>query len=186
MAESKPQTYWQWFFARKDGGLARFADRWLLLHIAVGIVACLAVQQALSDAAKAVLLPLASVLVGLAFAWAGNAQALLRSEEIEDLSKYVRGGFTTYAYAFQTAILAMLVAVSLWGVAGLGVFDCIEAPVPRAAITIALYAILSVAVRECWHVVLGAQSLLLAAQRIKQAKATVNKEGESPSGTHEG
>jgi hypothetical protein len=149
----------------------------LLVHLSVGIVVYVLVPLPLSDAAKAVLLPLVSVLVGLAFAWAGNAQALLRSMEIEDLSKFVPGGFTTYAYAFQTAILAVLVTVSLWGLAGLELFDGMDWHV-RAAVGVALYAISSLAVRECWHVVLGAQSLLLAAQKIRESKTSASTKAD--------
>jgi hypothetical protein len=178
------KTYWQWFFSRKNGGLIRFADRWLLVHLFVGLVTYLSVPLPLSEAAKAVLLPLVSALVGLTFAWAGNAQALLRSVEIEDLSRFVPGGFTTYAYAFQTAILAVLVTVSLWGLAGLALFDRIDGSVQRAAVGVALYAISSLAVRECWHVVLGAQSLLLAAQRVRESKTDANNKNDGPPLSH--
>jgi len=165
------KNFWIWFFSRPDGGLIRFVNWWLLLHFFVGVILSLVVPVSLSEAAKTVLLPLASILVGLAFAWAGNAQALLRSKEIDELSAFVAGGFETYAYTFQAAILCLLISVSAWGLAGLCVFDgnAIGERGDRLAAPI-LYGLASMALRECWHVVLGAQSLLLAARRIQQSK----------------
>jgi hypothetical protein len=133
-------------------------------------MACL-VQADLTTSANAVLFPLAGILVGLSFAWAGNAQALLQSTEIVALSEHHEGGFVEYVYVYQTAILVILITLVAWGIAGLGVFDnCslnLNAPVTYLAIKWILFSLCSLTIRECWHVVLGAQWMLLAQRKIK-------------------
>jgi hypothetical protein len=156
-----------WFFraGTTKAGWRRLFNKWCIAHLAVGTFLAWAVQSDLKTAASSVLLPLVGVLVGLSFAWAGNAQSLLQTAEIEELSEYHRGGLSEFAFTYQAAILAILACVALWGLAGLGVFE-------RACLwqcsnwwyfgtAIVLYAFLSLTIRECWHVVLGAQALLL-------------------------
>lgn len=169
-------TFWRWFFRGSGGrpGLFRFLDLWLVAHGAIGAALAWAVAAPLETAANAVLLPLAGIFVGLSFAWGGNAQALLQTAEIESVSEHHPGGFEEYVYTFQAAILCILAALTLWGIAGLGVFDHFGptqlSPRRYGAVEVLLYAIASLAMRECWHVVLGAHALLL--MRRKAARAT--------------
>jgi hypothetical protein len=166
--------YWMWFFRLEadSTGWRRFLDRWLLLHFAVGGVSSFVVKTDLKTSSNTVLLPLAGVFIGLCFAWAGNAQALLQTDEIESLAKQRSGGIREYVFVYQTAILAVMTCVTLWAIAGLGVFDdtwptranCIS----YATIKAALFFSASLTLRECWHVVLGAQTLLLLRANIKQ------------------
>ena len=125
-----------------------------------------------TDAARSVLLPLASVFVGMSFAWIGNAQAILQSPEIDRLADVHPGGIETYVYAYQSAILAIIVTLVLWGIAALGVVD-LPCPwsCPRFTYPVAksaLYMLASLTIRECWHVVMGAQMLLLTQRYVKR------------------
>jgi hypothetical protein len=166
-------SFWRWFFGSVgvSPGYRRFLDRWIIFHIVVGIVLAMLVPVALQEAAASVLLPLTGIFVGLSFAWAGNAVALLQTKEMEDLSERVESGFSTYAFVFQMAILTILVSVVLWGVAGLKVFD-LTWPTPSRGVfyfltKMLLYSFSSVTLRECWHVVVGAQSMLLVVRRMR-------------------
>jgi len=128
----------------------------------------------LVEAAKAVLLPLASVFVGLSFAWAGNAQALLQTTEIEEITAKHAGGIRNYVFTFLAAILTILVTLVLWGIAGLGLFDK-QWPTPihpklYFVVGTILYSTASLTLRECWQVVIGAQLLLLTRKDVKDAK----------------
>ena len=168
-------SFWGWFFSGRDrSGWRKFLDRWLVVHASVGFVMAYIVPGDLKTAASTVLLPLVGVLIGLSFAWAGNAQALLQTEEIEQLSDYRSGGFEEYVYTYQAAILVILTSVVLWGVAGLGVFDlpCFWSCPAESyfAAKLFLYFFSSVTLRECWHVVLGAQMMLLARRRIRRSQ----------------
>src|SRR5690242_12776613 len=93
-SNDKPRSFWRWFFlASRRSGWRKFADWWLLVHLVVAIMLSVLVPATLKEAASTVLLPLVGILIGLSFAWAGNAQALLQTEEIERLSEYHPGGF---------------------------------------------------------------------------------------------
>jgi hypothetical protein len=170
----KPTSYWKWFFQGKTDkpGWRRLIDRWLILHTAVGVGAAWIVPTQLPDAAKAVLLPLAGILIGMSFAWVGNAVALAQSAELERLADQQADGIEAYVYTFQTAILILLVSLTLWGAAGLGVFDkpcpwnC--GPWPYRAISAVLYLAASMAIRECWQVVLLAQVMLVYQRAISR------------------
>lgn len=167
-------NFWSWFF-RGSGdrpGIARFLDLWLLVHGVVGGGLAFIVPISLEDAATSLLLPVAGVFIGLSFAWGGNAQALLQTAEIETLSSYRIGGYEEYVYTFQAAILIILITLALWALAGLGIFDHLwpknKSGYAYTIISSLLYFFSSLTLRECWHVVLGAQSLLLIRFKIRQ------------------
>src|SRR5437764_2184813 len=122
---SELTKFWAWFFKGSGGkaGYRRLINKWLLLHVIVGAALAYLVRIDLQSAANSVLLPLAGILVGLSFAWAGNAQALMQTSEIEDLSEHRLGGFSEYVYTYQTAILCILMTLVLWAFAGLKLYD---------------------------------------------------------------
>ena len=170
---------WLWKGAGDRSGIGRFANWWLVLHSVVGVGLTLLVPKGLEQAANAVLLPLAGLLIGLSFAWGGSAQSLLQTREIFAMSKYhPGGGFSEYVYAYQTAILLILVTLVAWGLAGLGLFDQVW-PTTNAtwcyrAVSWLLYFLASLTVRECWHVVLGTQLLLLAMRRLMRLSLSLS------------
>lgn len=166
-------TYWSWLFGRsaKRPGLLRFADRWLILHASLGVLLSWLVTISVKDAANTVLLPLSGVFIGLCFAWGGNAQALLQTEELEEISRHHPDGPETFPFFYQTAILVVIIALVAWGLAGLGVYARVEGVSwARRAIEFALYAWSSITLRECWHVVLGAQMKLIMRLQLREAQ----------------
>lgn len=168
--------FWQWFLTRTWGapGATKFCDRWLFIHFAVGAFLAWAIPTSLAEAAKTVLLPLASVFVGLSFAWAGNAHALLQTTEIEKFTDRHPAGIRNYVFTFLAAILTILVTLVLWGVAGLGLFDrqwpTANGPRMYFVVGTLLYAFASLTLRECWQVVNGAQLLLITRRDIKDVR----------------
>lgn len=164
----KPLSYWNWFFrGRTDSrpGWRQLMNGWLLAHLVIGTALSTLVLEPLPEAAKAILLPLAGILIGMSFAWIGNAIALVQTPEIERLAAFHHGGIEQYVYTFQTAILVLLVTLSMWGAAGLGVFErpCFWpcGPWAHTTMSVILYALASLAIRECWQVVAFSQLLLL-------------------------
>ena len=79
-------------------GFRRLVNIWLLFHMLVGVALAFLIQVDLATAANAVLLPLVGILIGLCFAWAGNAQALLQTRELNRMTEHSEGGFTEYVY----------------------------------------------------------------------------------------
>jgi hypothetical protein len=169
-------SFWGWLFRGSGAGpgIRRFFDRWLVGHLGMGAALAWLVPVSISEAANVVLLPLAGILIGLTFAWAGNAQALLQAAEIEDLAEMRKGGFPEYVFTFQMAVFVLLVTLVAWGLGGLGVFDqvCLWACPTWAydATKGALFALSSAALRECWQVVVGAQQLLLVRRQIRSTR----------------
>lgn len=169
-------SYWRWFFRGSGGrpGVLRYFDMWLVFHLALGLILAWIVPVSLADAAQELLLPVAGVFIGLSFAWGGNAQALLESVEVREMVDEHPGGFEEYVYTFQSAILFLLLTLVFWAFAGLGIFDQVW---PGQAMNCAYFAVgtllyffASLSVRECWHVVLGAQWFLLARHKIRKSK----------------
>lgn len=165
--------YWSWFLKGSGGqpGYRRILNKWIFFHILIGVILAMLVKLDLMACANTILLPFVGILIGLTFAWAGNAQALLQTSEIERLAEYHKGGFVEYVYVYQTAILTILVTLILWGLAGLQIFDrqwpTINHPILYFSIKTFLFMFSSLTLRECWHVVLGAQWMLLVQKEIK-------------------
>lgn len=162
--------YWRWLFSGQ--GYKSVLNVWLVLHFIIGVFLSLIVIPDLQSCSSAVLLPLAGIFVGLSFAWAGNAQALMQSSEIYKLSQFHEGGFVEYVFVYQTAILSILVTLVLWGLAGLGVFDMVwptkDHPSLYFIVKAFLFVMASLTLRECWQVVMGASWMLRIQRRIKQ------------------
>jgi len=173
-------NFWRWFFRGTGGGpgIRRFLDWWLVLHICVGFLMAIILPITLEKAGTGLLLPIAGIFIGLSFAWGGNAQALLQSQELEKLSQYHAGGYEEYLYTYQAAVLLILATLAAWGIAGLGIFDQVwpmcQEGVPYRFIIGILFFLASMTLRECWHVVLGSQALLLTRFKIRQIN---NKNG---------
>jgi len=169
-------SFWRWM-AKGSGskpGYRRLVNKWLVFHLAVGAVFALIVPVTLATAASTVLLPLAGILIGLSFAWAGNAQALLQASEVEEMTEFHPGRFTEYVFAYQAAILAILVTLVFWAIAGFEVFDK-QWPTPvhkklYLATKVLAFTLSSLTLRECWHVVLGAQWMLLSKKVIRDSE----------------
>lgn len=178
-------SFWKWFIVGSGArpGFRRLINRWLVIHLGVGIAISIIIPIDLQSAASAVLLPLAGVLVGLSFAWAGNAQALLQTGEIEALSEHHPGGFVEYVYFYSLAILCILVTLSVWGLAGLKIFDGVWPTSSHTktyfGIKLLLFTLSSLTLRECWHIVLAAQWMLLTRREISRSRSSSSDRNEN-------
>lgn len=170
--DEKLLGYWHWFFRGTGGsrGFLRLVNYWIIIHAIIGGIIAYLVEMKLSEIAGAVLFPIAGGFVGLAFAWAVNAQVLMQSEEIEKLAEHHKGGFAEYVYVYQTAILTLLVTLVLWALAGLRIFDSFgpdnNHDVLYYVSKLVLFTLCSLSVRESWHVVSGTSYLLLIRRQI--------------------
>lgn len=166
-------NYWAWFFQGSGGkpGFRRLINQWFLFHACIGAGVAYLTPLSMQECANAVLLPIVGILIGLSFAWVGNAQALLESEEINKLSQHHDGGFEEYVFVYQTAILAIIFTLILWGMAGLAIFDrrwpTQNASILYFCIKSTLFTFSSLTLRECWHVIMGTQWMLLVRKQIK-------------------
>lgn len=169
--------FWTWLVRGMAGGkpgYRRVINVWTAFHVGVGLALAVGTSMAISQVASGVVLPLAGILVGLAFAWAGNAQALLQTKELVAMGKAVPGKMYDYIYTYQLAILVLIVAFVSWSIASIGVIDGIldkcVLPVESAGrllVKTFLFSVSSLAIRECWHVVVGASWMLRRRIEIK-------------------
>jgi len=168
--------YWKWLFKGLNGkaGLRKFLDVWIIFHALIAYALSEIITMPLHDVSRTLMLPIASIFIGLSFAWAGNAQALLQTEELKKLFENHTDGLKNYIYTFQTSILIILVLLVGWGLAGLQVFQGVYVPYLPRLPELVLYFISSLAFRECWHVVLGSQILILQRLNIQNILADEN------------
>ena len=166
--------FWKWLFRGLSHrpGYTQLADRWIFVHMITGSAIAIVSDVPLHEAAHTVLLPLAGIFIGLSFAWIGSAQALMQEKEMEKLAKHHPDGIETYVYTFQLAILIILVTLAAWGLAGLKVFDSISCkhPVLHFKLEAILYFLSSLTLRECWHVVMASQLMVILRSRFDRHK----------------
>ena len=181
-------NFWKWFLLganesssalepaenmkKSKPGILAYFDIWLIGHLCVGVILTMIVPINVNEAARSILLPLAGMFIGLTFAWGGNAVSLMQSDEINTLADFNLGGMQVYAFRFQAAILLLLITMVFWGLAGLNVFEPLlqtdNLSKLHAAIEAFLYFLISLSLRDCWHVVMGAQSMLLLRRSVKK------------------
>jgi len=167
-------NYWYWFIKGSGGkpGYQRIINWWIIFHLATGLILFFLVPIHIEQAANKILLPLSSIFIVLSFVWAVSTQSLIQSKEVHKLSEYHAGGLTEYVFVYQTAILTVLTTLITWGLAGLGIFDArwptACSPELYFLSKTILFAMLSIALRECWQVMLGTQVLLLVQREVKK------------------
>lgn len=166
--KSDPPNFWDWLFTGYNAraGILKLFDTWLILHVVVGLACALLTQQRLEEFSHKLLLPLAAVLFGIAFAWIGVAQGLLQTDELRKFTRGNPDGHLNYIYGFLLSCLILVTTLVIWGLVGLGIVDQIipEKEFPSAYIGIksVVFFVLSMSIRECWQVMIGAAYLLRA------------------------
>ena len=165
------KNFWAWFGRGSGGGpgYLRIVNRKLWIDLVIGTILGFAVTKSLPDTGCTVLFPLAAVLVGMVFAWAGSAQALLQADEIVTIAKFVPGGYPEYVFTFQLSILVILITCVSWGIAALGVLEGLSPDLHKVT-TCFLYAITSLSIRKLWSMVLFSQAMLLMRVELQQAR----------------
>lgn len=156
--------YWQWLFKGLRGGPAgikRFYNRWLVLHISVGVVFAFLTPVPIYIAADSILTPLAVVLVGFIFIWTTTLQ-VLQSNRMAELFKAHPHSYDKYVCVYQTAILVFFVTLCAWIIGDLHIYDeVLGASFLCYLVKVLLFFMSSVTVRECWHLVLSVAKLSL-------------------------
>ncbi len=165
--------FWPWFFSGCGGrpGCVRLLDRWLIVHVGIGLLMAQLVRKPLDAAAGTVLFPIASVFICLAFAFSGSIMSALESKELEVLTAQRAGGIADAIHAFQLSILVIIASLIAWGCAGLGLFEQLRPSRDLYfGVKAALFALCSMSIRECWQIPLVAQFLFLARKRVSELR----------------
>jgi hypothetical protein len=165
-------SFWPWMI---HVGLRRFWDRWLLVHLVVGGVLAQFVPGKLSEFATNALIPLASILVGLTFAWSGNAVTLLQSTEVQRVGRADGGDrYRAYIFTYQGAVFIVLTLMTLWLLLAGKVVEAWQVTTiywARMVGRTLTFAFSSLAMRECWHACVGVQQMLLMQVLVREAQS---------------
>lgn len=157
-------NYWHWLLKghhHHTPGIRRFYNRWLIVHVVIGFFLALIINVPIYQAAHTIVMPLAILFMGFLFVWFA-LQNLLQTEKMVELLKTHPQSYEKYVYVYQTAILIFLVCLAAWGLADLKVFDDIFGRSFFAfLVKVILFSLLSLTLRECWHLVLGISKLSL-------------------------
>lgn len=175
-------SFWSWFFRKentKPGWKKLFHRVWTPLFLFVGAFLSYVVPGSIQESALSGILPLAAIFIGMAFAWSGNALALIQSSTFKMAARRHAGGVREYAFTFQLATLSLLFTVVIWGMGALGIFDSHNFlpslyPVTKSV----LFFVACVSLRECWQVMLAAQQMLIGADYLEQIQDNSKKPPE--------
>jgi len=119
-----------------------------------------------------VMLPLVSVLIGLAFAFTGISITTLQTEAGKALSKEHPVGTAQFANYFHLTVLILFATVASWTVAASGPYQ-IEPAYLVAANRLTAFALgflTAVALTECYGVMEAARLLVISKSEIERAE----------------
>jgi hypothetical protein len=174
-------SYWKWLlYGGKKAGFFLIIDKWLFVHAIIALLMIyLLPNTTLKDAGEKVIVPLSGVFVGMTFAWIGNAQAVVNSNGLDALILRSQSSLRDYVYIFLNSALIVLATLIMWGLAALGLHDqklIIDFKFGIIVWEFFYYLLTSIAVRECWSVIIGMQSLILFS---KEAEKLIQKTAKS-------
>lgn len=145
--------FWNWLLRRDnegDRGLRNIANRWLIFHAMIGLLAAYFIKEDAGVIAKTVALPGSAILIGLAFGWAGRSAGLLQDKSFSKFLIEHGPSPEGYVYAFQLAVLTVLSFIACALILAIGGFGlsigshAYDDGINRAI----LFSIGSIAVRE--------------------------------------
>lgn len=157
-AENNSLSFWRWLlkgYGSERAGIRAYWNKWLLLHAVIATILAWKLELQPSSATS-LCIPFISVLIAITVAWSGNIVSLLNTEEIIELSTYYHGGIEGYAFNVQSTVLTLFIAVILWTMYGFQFFLCPWLPL----------FISSIVLRDCWNVILFAQTLTIIRAKI--------------------
>jgi hypothetical protein len=157
-------------------------DGWLFFHFFVGALIGVAAGASLPEVAKDGLIPVLAIFVGLTFSWAGNAHALLQSEEIIRFAEGNAAGISEYVHVFQLCILVVLFTAFVWLIPSLEIPYLLPGSTRATFDALSswfLFSLLSLAVRTSWQTVLGT-NLLLVTRALMIRKSRGGAASEAP------
>jgi len=160
--------------------LQNIANRWLIFHAAIGFLAAYSVEADAAVIAKTVALPGSAILIGLAFGWAGRSAGLLQEKSF---SKFlIKHGPPPegYVYAFQLAILTVLVFIACALILIIGGFGLStgshanDEAINRAI----LFSVGSIAIRESWGIIYFVNKLTIQYYCVREQELADEQNSE--------
>lgn len=153
-------NFWQWLIDDWKAQMKLIlGDRYVFFHILGALLFGIKIIDP-TKFATTILLPFASIIIGISFAWGGNAVALLSDGALQTIAEQHKKGFENYVYKFLLSILILLGTLVCWLFVATGIF-CGTSSILSNIIFYFILMLSSIALREVWHVILGVQYMLL-------------------------
>ena len=164
--------FWKWVCTGiqdengvSKSGFSLFFDWWMIAHLTISSVCPTIFFNNFEQISTSLVIPLSSVLFGISIAWASTSFSFILSDELIKAARYEPGGIVTFIYSYQLAWLINLITLSVWLLGALVIRDIIPILSKNGYATFlfqfVLYFLLSVSIRECWHVVKQTSHLML-------------------------
>jgi len=161
-------SFWRWF--RKGSGdkpgYTRVVRWSLAIHFVMGVIIGQCVDKPLWNVSETCLLPTLSILIGLTFAWIGNAQGLLQSKATRELGLRHKGGYIEFVFMYQLAVLVLLATVVVLAFTALQPLPTLNVnekhPDAYVFLEASFYGLISLAISTVWKTVNGTHYLLRA------------------------
>lgn len=151
-------SFWRWLaLGARSGpaGIRNVLNFYLLIHAGVAWLAISLIRSDPFEFASKALFPAASILIGMSLAWTTRAATILQTDDLREALFRDERPAEDYVYAFQLAILVIIVMVtyvSIMAGGGLRV-RILSAEWDEWWSGFFLYFLLSLSLRECWGVV---------------------------------
>ena len=151
------EEFWPWFFAR-DGrktGWRLIGIRWLFLDcIAAGLLTFSLNADGFIFAEKA-LFPAASILMGMAVAWTGQASAIVSSEKFHEKIISQDRRLEDYLYGYQMSILILFMTIGYMAIMAAGGFKfyIYDPTISKICSSFFMFFLVSISTRECWSII---------------------------------
>jgi hypothetical protein len=150
-------SFWKWFLRGAGGtkaGWRLMITPWLLLHASVGCAMYYLMPVSPYDFAAKALFPAASILVGMAVAWTSRAAAVLQDQQFKEAVITDERPIEAYVYGYQLSLLIIMIMVVYISItANGGIQTPLKGGTAAAVTGVIMYALLSIAMRECWTVI---------------------------------
>lgn len=166
------ENYWSWLIDKpgRQVGYKLLLTRWLILDFAISILLTFFLKVDGFEFASKALMPSASILAGMSFAWTTRASSILNNKDFRDKIIGVDNPLEDYVYGFQMSIMILFGCVICIAIMAVGGFDfyIYEESVSRNASSFLLFLLISLTIRECWSVINFTSLLTMLEDRVKK------------------
>lgn len=151
------KEFWPWFVAR-DGrkmGLRTISLRWLGLDCLVAGLLTFSLEADGFVFAEKALFPAASILMGMAVAWTGQASVIVSSEKFQQKILNEDRRLEDYLYGHQMSILFLFVTIGYMAIMAAGGFRFFiyDREISALTSTFFMFFLVSLSTRECWSII---------------------------------
>ncbi len=169
--------FWKWFFKGiktsqknklKSGLIQIVVNKFIILHVAIGIIAGIVIDSSPSALSRVVIFPLIGVIIGLLMTIIGSSFMLSTSSHILRLFKSRIPDLIDMIYMYPAVLLITLLTALAWVLPLMIDFRinklniCALSINPVLIYRTVVFALLSLSIREFWQLVIQSYALIVS------------------------